>query len=225
MLNVMDEFPTHPHGLNERMTLMWQRGVRLATRLAIGFGLAVVAAILLGAAVTDNGLVQLIVTILAALGLWIPFSVLVAKVDRLFTGRRSGTATAGPGISGHANDSWRRLSAIAPGHSRRLAVLRRSLERSRLALGSAHLDPGAHDLCVLIDRRLPELIDRELDTLPPDDRNRSRQLGDLIDLIEQFARHCSGQRSGDSADASFQAAVLRRRFEERLSRPELGTGD
>ena len=210
--------------LNERATLIWQRGVRLATRLAIAFGLSVVAAILLGAAVTDNGFVQIIITVLAALGLWIPFAVLVTKLDRFFAGRsrRPGTAAALRGSSSEEHDSWRRLSAVAPGYSERIAVLQRSLDRSRLALGKADLDPDAHDLCVLIDRRLPDLIHRQLDTLPPDDRNRSRQIGDLVDLIEQFARHCSRTRSGDVDDAGFEAAVLRRRFEDRLGEQQIG---
>mgnify|MGYP006186018425 CR=1 FL=1 len=61
------------------------------------------------------------------------------------------------------------------------------------------------------------LIHRELDHLAPDDRNRRRQIGELIELIEQFARHCSRKRSGDKAIAAHEAAVLRRRFESHLS--------
>lgn len=211
-------FPNYPPSLNERMTTIWGRAVRLATRLAIAFGLSVVAAILVGAAVTDNAFAQIIVTVLAALGFWIPFALLLGAVERLFTGRRSrreGAAMARGSSAAHA-ESWRRLSAVARGHSERVAVLQRSLERSRLALGHADLDPDAHDLCVLIDRRLPELIHRELDNLAPDDRNRRRQVGELIELIEQFARHCSRKRSGDFIESGFEAAVLRRRFEARI---------
>ena len=219
----MDVLPGYPPSLGERMSSLLQRGVRLATRLAIAFGLAVVAAILLGAAVTDNAFAQVIVTVLGALGLWIPFAVLVTRIERFILGRRlrrSVTQSAGPGGRPQADDSWRRLQAFVPAETARLAVLRRSLDRSRLALGKADLDPDAHDLCLLIDRRLPELIHRELDSLPPDDRNRRRHLGELVGLIEQFARHCSRKQSGDPAAAGYQAAVLRRRFEERLSSPE-----
>lgn len=217
----MDLIPTHLPSVNERMSDIWSRGVRLLTRLAIAFGLSVAAAILLGAAVTDNAFVQIVVTVLAALGFWLPFLFLVARVDRFLQRRRSRRAgRAGPyrASSSEAEESWRRLSAVAPAYSERVAVLRRSLDRSRLALGNADLDPGAHDLCVLIDRRLPELIHRELDTLPPDDRNRARQVGELVDLIEQFARHCSRNRSGDTS-SGYEAAVLRRRFEAHLSDP------
>lgn len=217
----MDLIPSHPP-LNDRMTAIWRRGVRLAARLAVAFGLSVVTAILLGAAVTDNALVQIVVTVLAALGFWIPFAFLLAAVERLFTGRRwrrTEPAATGRGSNAEAEESWRRLAATAPGQSERVAVLRRSFERSRVALGQAELDPDAHDLCVLIDRRLPDLIHRELDHLAPDDRNRRRQIGELIELIEQFARHCSRKRSGDGTIPGHEAAVLRRRFEAHLSDP------
>jgi hypothetical protein len=205
--------------LSERVTVVWQRGIRLATRIAIAFGLSTVTAIFLGAAVTDNAFAQIAITILAAFALWLPFVFLVSRVERLVNRRRSSRAerasvnrTAGsPG-----DESWRRLAAIAPVQSDRLSALRRSLEQSRLELGKADLDPDAHDLCILIDRRLPELIHSELDTLARDDRNRGRQLGELIDLIEQFARRCSRKRS-DAEAAEYEAEVLRRRFEARLS--------
>ena len=218
----MDVMPTYQSALNERMTAIWRRGVRLAARLAIAFGLSVATAILLGAAVTDNAFAQIVVTILGAVGFWLPFLFVVARVDRFLQRRRSPRARdAGPdrASSAAAEQGWRRLMAIAPGHSQRIAILQRSIDRSRLALGKVDLDPDAHDLCVLIDRRLPELIHRELDTLPPDDRNRRRQIGELVDLIEQFARHCSRKRSGDTGAAGFEAAVLRRRFEAHLSDP------
>ena len=85
----------------------------------------------------------------------------------------------------------------------------------------ARLDPDAHDLCVLIDRRLPELIERELDSLPPGDRERRERLSSLIALVEDFARHCGRKRDGSPAGSDYQAEVLRRRFEERLAGPSL----
>lgn len=210
----------HAPSLTERFAILWQRGVRLAIRLAIAFGLAAVTAIILGAAVTDNALAQIIVTMLAALALWIPFALLVVTVERFFRSRRSKRERKlAAGRSSTTDDSWVRLFAAAPAQSERLAAMQRSLERSRLSLGSADLDPDAHDLCVLIDRRLPELIHRELDALPPDDVNRRRQVGELIDLVEQFARHCGRRRDDDAGGARYDAAVLRRRFEERLSEP------
>ena len=190
------------------------------TRVAIAFGLSVATAILVAAAVADNPLVQILVMALASVGFWIPFLFLILGVERRFSKRRTRRAerrVQGTGGRDSGGGEWRRLSAVAPRESERLGVLQRSLERSRLALGKADLDPEAHDLCVLIDRRLPELIHRELDNLAPDDRNRRRQIGELIDLIEQFARHCSRERLSDSSEPAFEAAVLRRRFEDRLT--------
>lgn len=216
----MHGLPTDPPSLGDRLTYLLQRGVRLAARVAIAFGLSTAAAIWLAVAITDNAFVQILVMGLGAIGFWIPFLLLVLFVERLFR-RRPVTARPKPQAPASADvegrDGWRRLSAAAPRHSDRLNVLRRSLEESRLALGKAELDADAHDLCVLIDRRLPELIHRELDTLPPDDRNRTRQIGELVDLIEQFARHCSRKRSGDTDAAGQEAAILRRRFEEHLT--------
>ena len=217
MLRLMDY--GYPTSLNERMTLWWERGLRFARRLAIAFGLATLSAIFIGAAVTNNGFVQVLVTLLAAFGLWLPLFVLIAGVEGLFDRRRSRPAeTPMPAIEHNSPaDHWRRLLAAAPAESDRIRAISRSLEGSRRQLGEANLDPDALDLCVLIDRRLPELIDRELDNLPPDDRNRRRQVDDLVSLVEQFARHCSRKRSGDPAGSDYEAAVLRRRFEARLS--------
>ena len=202
----------------ERLGLLFQRGVRLASRLAIAFGLSAIAAIFLGAAVTDSAFVQILVTAFATIALWIPLFFLMIGVERLFR-RRAPSVRTDVVASQPADDGWRRLAAVAPGHTERVRVLQRSLDRSRLALGKADLDPDAHDLCVLIDRRLPELIDRELDALPPDDRDRGRRLTELVDLIEQFARHCGRKGSGEGGLPRYDAEVLRRRFEDRLSGP------
>ena len=202
----------------DRIDSFVRRGMRIASRLAMGFGLSAIAAIFLGAAVTDNGFVQVLVTAFATIALWIPAFLLILGIERLFT-RRPRLAPAAAAAPALTNVSWSRLAAIAPSHAHRVEVLQRSFERSRLALGSADLDPDAHDLCVLIDRRLPELIDRELDDLPPDDRDRGKRLDDLIDLVEHFARHCSRKGSGEDGLSRYDAQVLRRRFEERLSNP------
>jgi hypothetical protein len=197
----------------------WRRGVRFAKLAAVAFGLAVVAAIFLGAAVTDNAFVQILVTMFAALALWPPFIFVLSALDRLFT-RRPKEVTAKVISSSAdpvpASGAWRRLALAAPQHAERVQVLQRSLTNSRSTLGAAQLDPDANDLCILIDRRLPELIERELDTLAPDDRGRRQQLDELVGLVEQFARHCSRSRDGGS-EAEREAAILRRRFEDRLN--------
>ena len=195
----------------------YRRGVRLLSRAAIAFGLSTVGAVLLAGAVSDNGFVQIVVTIFAALALWPPLLILTLKVDRLFTRRPKAEVIDAPVVRREPNDSWHRLLRAAPAQSERIAVLQRSLQSSRSTLGIAQLDPDAKDLCVLIDRRLPQLIDRELDSLPPDDVHRRRQLDELVDLIEQFARHCGRKHMAESDAAQHEAAILRRRFEARLS--------
>lgn len=209
---------TLPFG--ERIDLLWKSGLRLVTRAATAFALSTAAAIGVGAAVTDNALVQILVTVLAALAFWIPLFFIVLRVDnwiaRRATDHGSAPSPAPPAASSCDDVVWCRLFAVAPAESRRLAVLRRSLESSRLSLESAELDPDAHDLCILIDRRLPDLIHHELEILPPDDRHRRQKVGELVDLIEQFAHHCSRRGSPDGTEARFQAEVLRRRFETRM---------
>lgn len=195
--------------------------MRIATRFAIAFGLSTLTGIGIGFAVTDNVLAQIFVTVLSAFALWIPFVIGVARIERWRNGRRNRKARAALPIAQHANEefeeNWRRLMSLAPAERSRLSAIKSSIGRSRLALGKAHLDPDAHDLCVLIDRRLPELVRHELDDLPPDDTGRRRQVGELIDLVEQFARHCGRQRDSFSSGRSREAEILRRRFEARLA--------
>ena len=216
----MDMRPAYP-SLNERLTSYWERGVRIATRFAIAFGLSTLTGIGIGFAVTDNVLAQIFVTVLSAFALWIPFVLGVTRFEAWRNGRRHRKAVASVPIAQRANKEferdWQRLVSLAPAERVRLTAIKSSIDRSRLALGKADLDPDAHDLCVLIDRRLPELVAHELEDLAPDDAGRRRQVGELIDLVEQFARHCGRQRDGLSSGSAREAAILRRRFEARLA--------
>lgn len=203
------------------MTSYWDRGVRIATRFAIAFGLSTLTGIGIGFAVTDNVLAQIFVTVLSAFALWLPFVVGVARFEGWRNARANRKALAALPIAHHTNkdfdQDWQRLFSMAPTERSRLLAIKSSIDRSRLALGKADLNPDAHDLCLLIDRRLPELVRHALDDLPPDDASRRRQVGELIDLIEQFARHCSRQRDSVSSGDAREAAILRRRFEARLA--------
>lgn len=211
--------PPEHSALGDRMNTLWDRGLRLARRVAVAFGLSTILAIWLGAAVTDNAFAQIFVTVLAAIGFWLPTLFLIVSVERFFgrwRHRPASARTIDVAASPAPADHWQRLAAMAPGQRDRLNAIRRSLDNSRQSLGRAELNPGARDLCVLIDRRLPELIEHQLDSLPPDDRGRERQIGELVDLVEQFARHCGRARDGDNTDSRRQAEILRRRFEEQL---------
>ncbi len=79
------------------------------------------------------------------------------------------------------------------------------------------MDSDAGELCAMIDKRLPDLIDHELDSLAPDSRGRDKQVGELVDLVEQFVRHCGAKRDGAVDHSAYQAEVLKRRFEARLN--------
>jgi hypothetical protein len=222
----MTQFSDHQMSFGERMTAVVDRGIHLAKRTALAFGLAVVGGIVIGAAVTDNALAQIVVSVMAAIGLWVPMLLALLGLERLLARRRRQLAMPnslahGPAAGDGVGAIWRRLVQAAPAERERINAIQRSLGNSHLALASAKLDPDAHDLCVLIDRRLPELIDRELDSLPPDDRGRRQRLDELIALVEQFARHCSRKREGQAVDASREAQILRRRFEDRLAAPPL----
>jgi hypothetical protein len=214
------DFPRDYPTLGERMNDMMDRGMRIARRVGMAFGLSALLAIFLGAAVTDNGFVQILVTAFATLALWLPTLFAIVSIERWFGQRRRKPASAmtiDATATASSGSHWQRLAAAAPHERDRLRVLEKSLASSRQTFTAAQLDPDAHDLCVLIDRRLPELIDHQLDSLPPDDRGRKKQVAELVDLVEQFARHCGRKRDGDSSASAYQAEVLRRRFEERLS--------
>jgi len=216
----MDMRPAYPT-LTERVTSYWQHGVRIATRFAIAFGLSTITGIGIGFAVTDNVLAQIFVTLLAAFALWIPFVVGVTRLDGWRIARRNRKAQAALPIAQRANkefeQDWQRLLSLVPTERSRLSAIKSSIDRSRRELGKADLDPDALDLCVLIDRRLPELVRHELKDLPPDDAGRRRQVSELVDLVEQFARHCSRQRDNVSSGNAREAEILRRRFEARLA--------
>lgn len=209
--------------LNDRLAQVAERGVRIAKYLVLSFALAVVGGIAIGAAVAVNAFVQIFVTFLAAIALWLPVLLAALWVDaRIERFRRREPAAAEAVIEATAVDaSWTRLMCAAPGERDRIVAIQRSLSSSHVALRDAKLDPDAHDLCVLIDRRLPELIDRELDSLPPDDRGRREKVASLVELVEQFARHCGRKRDGQADTSSYEAEVLRRRFKERLAPPSL----
>jgi len=216
----MDRTSTYRPDAEDPFAGIIRRGMRVAKRFAISFALAVVFAIGVGAVATDNAFVQLLVTALATCALWLPLFFVIGGIERLFARkltREQPVAAPAPVYGQEEERVWRRLAAAAPRQADRIAALKRSIDRSRLALGNATLDPDAHDVCLLIDRRLPELIERDLDDLPPDDRDRGRQIGELIDLIEQFARDCSRRNSDSSPVDRHSADVLRRRFEAHLS--------
>jgi hypothetical protein len=217
-----DRTPYHdPFDFSGRAQSMLDRALRLGKRMALAFALAVAAAIVTAAVAVDNLFGQLFIIALVTFAAWLPILFGILWIERMFGRRKrpaAAAATVDVAASPVAEAYWRRLTRAAPHERERIEGLRRSVERSRQRLGEARLDPDAHDLCVLIDRRLPELIDRGLDALPPDDRGRRNEVGKLLDLVDQFARHCGQGRNAD-AGSEREAEILRRRFEQRLAPP------
>lgn len=213
--------PYPPSPFEDGLASLWRKGLVLARNVAIAGALAGLGGILLGAGLTDSWLAQIFVTLFAALMLWLPMLGVIVWASRLFGRQRRAVpsvieATPNPAET-RLSSSWRRLGVAAPRQRERIVTLERSLERSRTSFAATKMDTDAHELCAMIDKRLPDLIDHELDSLAPDSRGRERQVGELVDLVEQFVRHCGRKRDGAADDSAYQAEVLKRRFEARLN--------
>lgn len=214
--------PYQPGPFDQGFAGLLERGVRFARKLAIASVLAGVGGIAIGAALTDNWFAQIFLTLFAAVVLWVPM-----LVATLWAGRRLARKPAVPNtidasatvVDDRLATSWRRLGVAAPSQRDRIVTLQRSLGRSRTSFEAQSMDADAHELCAMIDKRLPDLIDHELDSLAPDNRGRERQVGELIELVEQFVRHCGSKRDGAQVDSAYHAEVLKRRFEARLADP------
>ena len=116
----MDRTPTHHPDAEDPFAGLFQRGLRVARRLAMSFALSVTAAIIVGAAATDNGFVQLLITALAACAFWVPFLFLLTGIERLFSRRQARHQGAGVPDSAGGTETdriWRRLAAVAPNHA------------------------------------------------------------------------------------------------------------
>jgi hypothetical protein len=193
------------------------RSIHFGKRAALAFGLAAVSAIVLAASVSDNGVAQILITLFAAIALWAPMLIALLWGERALRRRPAPPAPIDAVARDRSAAHWRRLALAAPDQRERIQGLERSIERSQRKLRAARLDPEAHDLCILIDKRLPDLIDRELDALPPDDRGRRERIDGLIKLVDQFVRHCGKHGQSDDAGHDREAEILRRRFEQRLA--------
>lgn len=213
--------PYPPSPFDDGISNLWRQGLRFARNVAIAGALAGLGGIVLGAVLTDGWLAQIFVTLFAAFVLWLPMLGVTIWASRLLGGhRRAGPVTVDVSpntVESRLESSWRRLSVAAPRQRERIVTLQRSLERSRTSFAATSMDTDAHELCAMIDKRLPDLIDHELDSLAPDSRGRERQVGGLVDLVEQFVRHCGAKRDGAADHSAYQAEVLKRRFEARLN--------
>lgn len=207
---------------------LYRRGVSLLTRLALGGMLATVAGILIGAAATGGGLVQLLVTVLAIFALWIPAFLLVSKVASWRSRRRMREASSAPPARAvpstrpspvEAIDaSWNRLALVAgPRHSEVRRIEAQLAEVWR-ALPAQSLDPQTHELQLLIGRRIPQLIETRLSCLPLRSRERANAVDELLDLLADFTQDSVGRYERLAVDGHHKHEIVRRRIEDHLDR-------
>lgn len=114
---------------------------------------------------------------------------------------------------------WDRLEEEAPHHAVRIAVTRRSTERSRQALKTRHLEISAHSALVMLEKRIPELIESEL-TFAADQPSRAgmKTIDELVELLERFAADCERQVGSDRRLGSSETRLLRQHIERYLDR-------
>src|SRR5690242_12601724 len=104
-----------PMPFDDKLQRLWRQSVRFVVRVAIAFGLSAASAIMLAAAVADNGFVQILITGLAAIAFWIPWLLLILGIERMFTRRSRPASRQTIDVSATAVASgWDRLVAVAP---------------------------------------------------------------------------------------------------------------
>lgn len=114
---------------------------------------------------------------------------------------------------------WDRLEDEAPHQVARISIARRSSERSRQALKARHLEFSAHSTLVMLERRIPELIDSEL-KFAADQPGRAgmKIIDELVDLLERFAADCERQLGSDRRLGAPETRLLREHIERYLDR-------
>lgn len=196
-----------------------RRAIRVLLRLVSAGALAAVAGIIIGAVATAGGLVQLLVTAFAAFALWIPAFLLLSGFARWRGSRQRRVVQAreqrrfAP-IGGAA---WDRLEQAAESRAPELRALRSELAGIHAALPVQSLDPQVHDLRVLIEKRIPQLIDSGLACLPDETQARSAATSELVDLVGRFARGSREQERILVNASRREHDAVRRRIEGHLT--------
>lgn len=216
-------------GLGGFGTNLYRRATSLLARLAVGGMVAVVAAILLGAVATSGGLIQLLVTLLAAVALWLPAFFLVSRVaDWRRQRRRRATlrrpfeqsAVAGDQTSEPAriDAAWSGLAQVSGSRAPEVRRLEQQLASVWRALPSQSLDPQVHEMQLLIRKRIPELIDTQLTCLPLRRSERGAAVDELLHLLSDFTADSVERYDRLAGSGREQHQVLRRRIEGHLDR-------
>ena len=215
-------------GLGGFGTDLYRRATSLLARLAVGGMVAVVAAILLGAVATSGGFIQLVVTLLAAVALWLPAFFLVSRIaDWRRQRRRRATlrrpleqAVTGDRTSEPArlDAAWSGLAQVSGSRAPEVRRLEQQLAFVWRALPSQSLDPQVHELQLLIGKRIPELIDTQLTCLPLRRSDRGAAVDELLHLLADFTADSVERYDRLAGSGREQHQVLRRRIEGHLDR-------
>lgn len=210
---------------------LYQRALSLLIRLALGGMLAAVGGIAVGAAATDGGLVQLLVTGLAAMALWIPAFLLVSRLAAWRRRRRIRQASVAGSPAGGKDAparptvaidaAWSKLALAAGPRHGDVRRIEGQLAQVWRALPSQSLDPQTHELQLLMGRRIPELIETRLSCLPLRRRERAEAVDELLHLLADFAQDSAGRYEQLAVDNRNRHAIVRRRIEDHLGRDGL----
>ena len=196
------------------------RAIRSLARLAFAASIALLGGLVVGVLISPGSAEQLSVSLLTALGLVIPTYKLLrmprkneiatpqiapSSLPQLApeeakpafpTRRRWFRRLQKPNPDNRIEAAWDALAGEAIGSENRVLVARRSCTRLREALKARPLDPHAHDLLVLLEKRVPELIEGRIKrTVGADERQRSLVLEDLLELLERVAAECERRLS------------------------------
>ncbi len=205
---------------------LYQRSVSLLLRLAVAGMLAVLAGIVIGAVAGGGGLVQLLITAMAATALWIPAFLVVSRVagwlrkrrlrDTLRTSDQKGTVAEAAAPAATIDMAWSRLALVAGPHRADVRRMEAQLAEVWRALPGQSLDPQVHELQLLIGRRVPELIETRLSCLPLRRDERELAVGDLLKLLGDFTQDTVGRYESVATAGRQRHEIVRRRIEGHL---------
>ncbi|MFC7536542.1 hypothetical protein ACFQPG_04090 [Sphingomonas sp. GCM10030256] len=195
------------------------RAIRILLRLATAGALATVGGIAVGAMATDGGFLQLLVTFVAAIALWIPAFILLSGIAGWRRGRaeRVWQLEEQRRLAPVGGQSWVQLRSLAGYRAEEVHALCSQLASTREQLPTQSLDPQVHELRILIEKRIPQLIDSGLACLPADPRERTEATNELIDLVGRFAADCRERERQVAHGHHAEHQALRRRIEDHLT--------
>lgn len=122
-------------------------------------------------------------------------------------------------------EAWELIATAAHDSPNRVAVIRRSCDKGRLIMKDRPFDPASYELLVLLEKRVPELIESRLTKAADAQPHRAKLIiDDTLDLLERVAGYCerlmshSGNEVED-ADSLIAAHIRAQLGSDPLGRP------